>query len=104
MSETTPTRRPDFLGHREGDSVVVAVRDLVPGLVTGGYLAGHATVEVELRDSIPLGHKFALVDIAQGAGVVEYGVRIGVASHSIARGEYVHVHNLSSARWQNSIG
>jgi (2R)-sulfolactate sulfo-lyase subunit alpha len=94
---------PGFLAHREGDSVAVAVRDLPAGPASGGYLSDPATIEVELADPVPLGHKFALVDIAEGADVVEYGVRIGLAVKDIARGDYVHVHNVRSARWQSSV-
>lgn len=94
---------PDFLAHNDGDLVAVAVRDLVPGEVEGGYLRGPASVRVELRDAVPLGHKLALVDITAGQDVVEYGQRIGVAIEDIPQGGYVHVHNLRSARWQNSV-
>lgn len=94
---------PGFLAHREGDKVAVAVRDLQPGPVEGGYLKGPASVTVELRDAVPLGHKFALVDMAEGEDVIEYGVRTAVTSAPIAKGEYVHVHNVRSARWQNSV-
>ena len=94
---------PGFLGHREGDKVAVAVRDLAPGRVEGGYLKGPESVVVDLREAVPLGHKFALVDMAEGEDVIEYGVRTGITSAAIAKGEYVHVHNVRSARWQNSV-
>lgn len=94
---------PGFLAHRPGDSVAVAVRDLATGPANGGYLHGDEPIEITLNAEVPLGHKFALVDIADGADVIEYGVRIGVATVRIARGDYVHVHNLRSARWQNSV-
>lgn len=93
---------PGFLAHREGDNVAVAVRDLAPGAVEGGYLKGPETVAVDLVAEVPLGHKFALAEIAEGAEIVEYGVRIGIATRAIGVGEHVHVHNVRSARWQNS--
>ncbi|MQA83389.1 MAG: hypothetical protein GEV03_01850 [Streptosporangiales bacterium] len=96
-------REPDFLAHHEGDKVAVAVRDLSPGAAEGGYLKGASSVAVELRSEVPLGHKFTLVDIAEGEDVVEYGVRVAVATKPIAKGEYVHVHNVRSARWLNSV-
>jgi len=95
--------RPDFLAHRSGDAVAVAVRDLEPGPVRGGYLDGAATEDVELRHSVPLGHKVALRDIRAGEDVIEYGVRVAIASADISRGDYVHTHNVRSARWQNSV-
>lgn len=94
---------PGFLAHRDGDNVAVAVRDLTPGTVEGGYLKGPESVTVELVSEVPLGHKFALAEIAEGADIVEYGVRTGIATRAIGAGEYVHVHNVRSARWQSSV-
>lgn len=92
-----------FLAHQDGDVVAVAVRDLQPGTTEGSYLHGPASVTVEVRDSVPLGHKLALTDIAQGADIIEYGQRVGIATADIPLGGYVHVHNVRSARWQNSV-
>jgi (2R)-sulfolactate sulfo-lyase subunit alpha len=94
---------PDFLAHKEGDSVAVAVRDLAEGSVDGAYLEGPDGVQVELLSEVPLGHKLALTDIGAGTDVIEYGIRVGIATRDIKRGEYVHVHNVRSARWQNSV-
>jgi len=94
---------PDFLIHNEGDSVGVAIRELPPGPATGGYLDATDVLNVEIAEPIPLGHKFALAAIAEGAEVLEYGVRVGVATEPIAAGEHVHIHNLRSARWQRSV-
>lgn len=96
-------RAPSFLVHNEGDSVAVATRDLKPGQVEGGYLVGPESVVVELKEPVPLGHKFALTDIAEGDEVVEYRNRVAIASKPIKAGEYVHVHNVRSVRWQTSI-
>jgi (2R)-sulfolactate sulfo-lyase subunit alpha len=95
--------QPGFLAHREGDSVAVAVADLPAGAAEGGYLHGARTLHAELREPVPLGHKFALADIAQGDDVIEYGVRIAIATRPIRKGEHVHVHNVRSARWHNSV-
>ena len=94
---------PGFLAHYEGDSVAVAVTDIAAGPVQGGYLRGPAAVSLDVLQDIPLGHKVALVDIAEGEDVREYGVRTAIASANIQKGEYVHVHNVRSARWQNSV-
>ena len=96
-------QHPAFFAHQEGDAVAVAVRDLEPGPVVGGYLSSEATEEVELAHAVPLGHKVALRDVAQGDRVIEYGLPIGIASADIARGDYVHTHNLRSAKWQTSV-
>lgn len=97
------TNRPGFLVHAEGDSVAVAVRDLTPGSTSGGYLYGQGEITVSVNHEVPLGHKVALVDLDSGADVIEYGVRTAIASARINRGDYVHTHNIRSARWQNSV-
>src|SRR5262245_20602282 len=100
---------PDFLVHRAGDSVAVAVRGLSPGTVRGGYLSGGEPggeagwVTVQLAEPVPLGRKFALREIPRGGDVIEYGVRVAIATSDIAAGQHAHVHNLRSARWQRSV-
>jgi (2R)-sulfolactate sulfo-lyase subunit alpha len=94
---------PSFLAHKSGDAVAVAVRDVEPGSGVVGYLDETPSVDVEVRSEIPLGHKVALSDIKAGADVVEYGVRTAIATADIAKGDYVHTHNVRSARWQNSV-
>ncbi len=89
---------PGFLAHRDGDLVGVAVRDLEPGPVAGGYLSGAASLSVQLTEPVPLGHKLALADIAAGQEIIEYGQRVGIATRNITKGEHVHVHNVKSAR------
>jgi (2R)-sulfolactate sulfo-lyase subunit alpha len=94
---------PSFLAHKDGDFVAVAVRDVGRGPAVVGYLDGTPAVEVEVNAEIPLGHKVALRDVADGADVIEYGVRTALASAEIKKGDYVHIHNVRSARWQNSV-
>ncbi|KAA9147458.1 UxaA family hydrolase [Amycolatopsis acidicola] len=94
---------PGYLIHDDADVVAVAVRDLQPGPVVGGYLRKPDPVTIELRHPVPLGHKLALTDIAAGADVIEYGQRVATATADIGQGDYVHVHNVRSARWHNSV-
>jgi len=90
-----------FLVHRRGDHVGVAVVDIRRGEEASGVNMDDDTVAAALsaRDDIPLGHKIALRDLDEGAEVMEYGTRIGLARTRIAAGAHVHVHNLKSARW-----
>jgi (2R)-sulfolactate sulfo-lyase subunit alpha len=101
--QRVPAQPPDFLAHHEGDMVAVAVRDLSPGPVRGAYLDTDAEIEVDLHHEVPLGHKLALADIAAGADVIEYRLRVAIASRDISTGDYVHTHNVRSARWQTSV-
>ena len=94
---------PGFLAHQDGDTVAVAVRDLPAGEAEGGYLRGPDSVRVTLTEAVPLGHKFALTDIADGEPIIEYGVVVAQATAAIGRGDHVHVHNVRSVRWQNSV-
>lgn len=48
------------------------------------------------NDTIPAGHKYALIPIAKGEYVVKYGEIIGRATQDIAQGEWVHTHNVKS--------
>jgi len=93
---------PDFLVHNEGDEVAVAVTDVTPGAAGVRYLDSGREARIEVAEPIPLGHKVALEDLAEGAGVREYGVRVAITRAPIARGALAHVHNLRSARWEAS--
>jgi (2R)-sulfolactate sulfo-lyase subunit alpha len=89
-----------FLIHREGDHVGVATSDIGAGeRVVGVYMDDDSTVEVEALGDVPLGHKIAVEGCEAGGDVTAYGVRIGRATEDFRRGDYVHTHNLKSARW-----
>jgi (2R)-sulfolactate sulfo-lyase subunit alpha len=90
----------DFLGHRGGDSVAVAVHDVSAGPAVVAFLDASERRPIDVVGKIPLGHKVALVALGEGAEVIEYGERVGVARLAIAPGEHVHVHNIRSAKWQ----
>jgi (2R)-sulfolactate sulfo-lyase subunit alpha len=89
-----------FLVHRAGDDVGVATTAIGAGeQVVGVLLDDESTCELEALDAVPLGHKLAIRDLSPGDPVTEYGVRIGTAPRGFRQGEYVHTHNLVSARW-----
>lgn len=89
-----------FMVHEKGDDVGVATEDIREREdVTGVYMDTGETLQVEARGDIPLSHKIALSDITKADEVIEYGTRIGVATQAISVGEYVHTHNIRSARW-----
>ncbi|HIX66036.1 MAG TPA: UxaA family hydrolase [Candidatus Anaerotruncus excrementipullorum] len=74
-----------FAEVQAGDQVEVAARD-------------GSRVTLTANQDIPYGHKIALREIAKGETVTKYGESIGIATADIQRGDYVHVHNLDSAR------
>lgn len=45
---------------------------------------------------VPLGHKIAAQEIAEGEKIIKYGAPIGSATRPIAKGEHVHTHNVKS--------
>jgi len=92
-------QRLGVLVHNEGDSVGVAIRDLEPEDVEASWLDTGRRQSVRVSRSIPLGHKVALVDLAEDVDVIEYGVRIAMTRHAIESGDWVHTHNIRSARW-----
>lgn len=49
-------------------------------------------------ETIPYGHKIAIEDVRKGEQITKYGESIGIASEDIRVGQYVHVHNVESAR------
>jgi altronate hydrolase len=74
-----------------GDDVAVAVDDLVAGetvCVDGS--------DIMLREAIARGHKFALRDLAADAVVHKYGFPIGRTTAAVARGAWLHTHNLAT--------
>lgn len=93
---------PDFLVHREGDQVGIAVQDVEPGRRRGVYMDSEREIEIDVVEAVPLGHKVALTDLAEGAAVIEYQAPIGVTRQAVACGQLVHVHNMRSERWQTS--
>jgi altronate hydrolase len=76
---------------RGDDNVAVAARPIPRGFV---LRFDPGVPGVEVREPIGLGHKVALVDIAEGEPVRKYGQVIGFASRPIPAGGWVHVHNV----------
>ncbi len=84
-----PERRAILLDDR--DNIAAAATDLQSGDVA--IVAGRRVTAAEL---IPLGHKFAILSIAEGQKVIKYGGSIGSATRDIQPGQHVHLHNLKS--------
>lgn len=59
--------------------------------------------EVEVKQDIPFGHKFAIERIEEGKKVIKYGEAIGRATEDIEVGEHVHVHNVESLRAKGDL-
>ncbi len=86
------------------DNVATALENVQAGDQAGVYTSsGELTDSFCASGDIPRGHKIALQDIPSGGSVIKYGFQIGIASHEIRRGDYVHTHNLESARGRGDL-
>lgn len=76
---------------RPNDNVCIAITPVPAG--TAVEIDGISVTAVE---NIETGHKIALFDLKQGEGVIKYGVRIGSVTADVAKGAWVHSHNLQT--------
>jgi altronate hydrolase len=81
-----------FLVIHHDDNVGVALKKL-----DKGSRISYQSQDIPVLEDIEPGHKIALTDIREGDHVIKYGFPIGNASRFIAKGSYVHLHNLKSA-------
>jgi hypothetical protein len=77
------------------DNVATLLDDAAAG-ATVELLGSTPDAPLVAAEPISLGHKVALRDFAVGEVVTKFGVRIGHATRPIARGQWVHLHNLAS--------
>lgn len=91
----------DFLVHEAADVVgVVVVEGLQAGQeITGWVMKEDETVTIKILNDIPIGHKVALKDLAEGDTVIKYNTDIGKVVAPIKKGEHTHVHNVKTKRW-----
>lgn len=89
-AETPPKTQVVKVHSRDSVAVALAPLDAGRTIDVGG-------LSVTLRQDIPSGHKFALMDIAEGDEVLRYGFPFGRATAPIAPGEHVHSHNVRTA-------
>lgn len=75
----------------EKDNVAVVLCDLEEG----EFLE---EIGIRAKEAIPYGHKIALTDIRPGEKITKYGEAVGNCIGEIAKGGWVHVHNVESIR------
>lgn len=92
---------PHMLAHDPSDNVAVVVVEGLKGgtLMRGEYTSADGEFSVEALSDVPIGHKVAVKDIKKGDTAIKYGEDIGVFTEDVAKGGYVHVHNLKTKRW-----
>jgi altronate dehydratase small subunit len=77
------------------DNVATLLDDAVQGTIQP-LGTGNAEDALTVIESIPHGHKIALVEFAAGQPVIKFGARIGHTTQPVALGAWVHLHNLAS--------
>lgn len=89
-----------FLIHGVEDQVGVAVEDFkAEEEVMGVFLDTNGEIVIKSNHDICLGHKISIAEIKSGDSVYEYGEIIGKATENIQIGDWVHIHNIKTARW-----
>ena len=84
------------------DNVATALADLKAGDTLELEVSGQ-TRAVKLTTDVPFGHKFSLSRIEPNSPVIKYGEVIGVSTAIIEPGDYVHIHNVVSARGRGDL-
>ncbi|MEO0912793.1 MAG: UxaA family hydrolase [Pseudomonadota bacterium] len=92
---------PQLLVHDAKDNVGVVV---VEGLTKGTEMLcvithDNSDFRLVAEADIPIGHKVALSDLAEGDTVFKYGEDIGKMVGPAAKGHHVHTHNCKTKRW-----
>ena len=89
------------IAHNRGDHVAVAVAEISAGeeIVVVYMDDEQAQATIRARADVPYGHKVAVEPVAADERVIEYSTEVGVARSRIEPGDYVHVHNVKTARW-----
>lgn len=89
-----------FLLHEAQDDVGVAVQDIKAGEeVMGVDIHTGGEIHVKSNHDIPLGHKIAVKAKNKGEALIKYGENVGKVTEDFVVGDWVHTHNLKTARW-----
>jgi altronate dehydratase small subunit len=84
------------------DNVATALTDLKAGDTLELEVGGHKKV-IKLGTDVPFGHKLSLSRIEPDSPVIKYGEVIGISTVPIEPGDYVHIHNIVSARGRGDL-
>lgn len=86
----------DFIVINEKDNVAVALKFL-----SGGKCVNVNGKNIELKNDIPMGHKFLLEDLSEGSNIIKYGYPIGYLLSNAKAGEHIHTHNIKTLLGDN---
>jgi len=87
---------------KPNDKVAVALMSIP----AGGYVqvtCQGKIFDIEIKENIEFGHKFAVMPISKGEDILKYGEVIGSATVDIDSGAHVHIHNLEGKRGRGDL-
>lgn len=92
---------PHLLVHNQKDNVGVVV---VEGLKAGTEMlcvvtADNSSFHLTAIADVPIGHKIALRELAEGDTAIKYGEDVGKIVAAVKKGGHVHTHNMKTKRW-----
>jgi len=92
---------PQLLVHDHADNVgVVVVENLKAGTEMLCVVThDNSSFKLIAENDVPIGHKIALKDIAEGDTAIKYGEDIGKFVAAVKKGNHVHTQNLKTKRW-----
>ncbi|MDR2800168.1 MAG: UxaA family hydrolase [Desulfovibrio sp.] len=82
------------------DNVAVVLADIAAGESCLVRNSDGTEYYITALEDIGFGHKIALSGIAGEGGVIKYGEEIGRAGKPVAKGAWVHTHNMRCLRGQ----
>ena len=86
----------------DADNVATSLNALEAGAEVSLTIAGE-TLTFNVSDEVPFGHKIAIRAMGAGDEVTKYGEIIVKASRDVSVGEWVHTHNVESARARGDL-
>jgi altronate dehydratase small subunit len=92
----------DAIVLNEKDNVATAVQDLKAGQKAMVRLNRELS-QIDIREDIPYGHKFAVRTVRSGENILKYGEVIGRATAEIGAGLHAHVQNIESLRGRGDL-
>lgn len=87
----------------KGDNVATCLEKVEKGKSVRLMLNGKMGRTLKANQAIPYIHKICISPLKKGEHCMKYGLSIGVASRDIQVGDYIHVHNIESARGRGDL-
>ena len=87
----------------KGDHVATCLSKVKKGDKVKLMHNGKTGKTIKSNSSIPYIHKICISPMTKGEHCMKYGLSIGIATKNIKIGDYIHVHNIESARGRGDL-